>query len=52
MTAGNLGDRLGRKRLLLFAAAGFGVMSVAAAMAPTPELLIAARALQESPAPG
>ncbi len=46
VTAGNMGDRIGRKRLLLFAAAGFGIMSVAAAMAPTPELLIAARALQ------
>lgn len=46
VTMGNVGDRIGRKRLLLIAAAGFGVMSAAAAFAPTPELLIAARALQ------
>lgn len=46
VTMGNVGDRLGRKRLLLLAAAGFGIMSAAAAFAPTAELLIAARALQ------
>ncbi|MFE3458065.1 MFS transporter [Nocardiopsis aegyptia] len=42
---GNLGDRYGRLRLLLIGAAVFGVGSVGAALAPTPELLIAARAL-------
>lgn len=46
VTMGNVGDRIGRKRLLLLAATGFGIMSAAAAFAPTAELLIAARALQ------
>ncbi|MFE7745339.1 MFS transporter [Nocardia sp. NPDC057455] len=43
---GNLGDRIGRRRLLLLGAAGFGIASVLAAWAPTPELLIVARVLQ------
>ena len=42
---GTLGDRVGRRRLLLIGATGFGVVSVAAAFAPTAELLIAARAV-------
>jgi DHA2 family multidrug resistance protein-like MFS transporter len=46
VTMGNIGDRIGRKRLLIIAAIGFGIMSVAAALAPDPNLLIAARALQ------
>lgn len=46
VTMGNVGDRIGRKRLLLLAATGFGIMSVAAALAPDANLLIAARALQ------
>lgn len=45
MTMGTLGDRIGRKRLLLIGAAAFGAASVLAAYAPTAELLIAARAL-------
>nr|WP_308282769.1 MFS transporter [Pseudonocardia nigra] len=45
MTMGALGDRVGRRRLLLVGAAGFGVASALAALAPTAELLIAARAL-------
>ncbi|VXB95373.1 Major facilitator superfamily MFS_1 [Nocardioides sp. AX2bis] len=45
LTMGTLGDRTGRRRLLLVGAAVFGVVSVGAAFAPTPELLIAARAL-------
>jgi DHA2 family multidrug resistance protein-like MFS transporter len=45
VTMGNLGDRIGRRRLLLIGAALFGVASLLAAFAPTPELLIAARAL-------
>ncbi|MCU1479469.1 MAG: major facilitator superfamily 1 [Subtercola sp.] len=40
---GNLGDRIGRRRLLLIGAVGFGAVSIVAAFAPTPELLIAAR---------
>ena len=46
ITMGTLGDRLGRKRLLLIGAAGFLVMSLVGAYANSPELLIAARALQ------
>lgn len=45
VTMGNLADRIGRKRLLLIGSVGFGVSSAIAAFAPTPELLIAARAL-------
>lgn len=46
VTMGNIGDRIGRKRLLLWAALAFGVASAAAALAPTAELLIVARAVQ------
>jgi DHA2 family multidrug resistance protein-like MFS transporter len=42
---GNIGDRYGRLRLLMIGATVFGVGSAAAAFAPTPELLIAARTL-------
>lgn len=45
VTMGNLGDRIGRKRLLLIGAAGFGAASLLAAFAPTAAWLIAARAL-------
>ncbi|GIF07040.1 MFS transporter [Actinoplanes siamensis] len=45
VTMGNLGDRIGRKRLLLFGAAGFAVASVIAAYADNAATLIAARAL-------
>jgi MFS transporter, DHA2 family, multidrug resistance protein len=45
ITMGNLGDRIGRKRLLLIGAAAFGAASVVTAYAPNAELLIAARAL-------
>ncbi|NUO98572.1 MAG: MFS transporter [Nonomuraea sp.] len=45
VTMGNLGDRVGRRRLLLIGAAAFGAASVVTAYAPNPELLIAARAL-------
>ena len=44
VTMGTLGDRIGRRRLLLVGATAFGVASLAAAFAPTPELLLAARA--------
>ncbi|MER5178086.1 MFS transporter [Streptomyces sp. NPDC002896] len=42
---GTLGDRVGRRRVLLLGYALFGVASGAAALAHTPEILIAARAL-------
>jgi DHA2 family multidrug resistance protein-like MFS transporter len=45
LTMGALGDRIGRRRLLLLGAAAFGVASVLAAYAPSAELLIAARAV-------
>jgi DHA2 family multidrug resistance protein-like MFS transporter len=45
VTMGNLGDRIGRRRLLLIGAAAFAAASVAAAFAPTPPTLIAARAV-------
>jgi MFS transporter, DHA2 family, multidrug resistance protein len=44
VTMGMLGDRIGRKRLLLLGAAGFGVASVSAAFSTTPEMLIVSRA--------
>ena len=43
---GNLGDRIGRRRLLLIGAVGFGIASALAAWAVSPEMLIAARVLQ------
>ncbi|WP_280367770.1 MFS transporter [Nocardia wallacei] len=46
VTMGVLGDRIGRRRLLLLGAAGFGVASVLAAWSMSPEMLIAARVLQ------
>lgn len=45
ITMGALGDRIGRRRLLLIGAGAFGVASVLAAFSPTPDLLIASRAL-------
>jgi DHA2 family multidrug resistance protein-like MFS transporter len=45
VTMGTLGDRVGRRRLLLTGAAAFGVTSVLAAYATSPGMLIAARAL-------
>lgn len=45
VTMGNLADRIGRKRLLLIGATGFGFASVLAAFSTSPEMLIAARAL-------
>lgn len=44
ITMGAVGDRVGRRRLLLIGAIGFAVASVAAALASTPTALIAARA--------
>jgi DHA2 family multidrug resistance protein-like MFS transporter len=45
VTMGTLGDRIGRRRLLLIGAAGFAVASVIAAFSTSPGMLIAARAL-------
>ena len=42
---GNIGDRIGRRRLLIIGAVVFGGASALAAFSPTPEMLIAARAL-------
>ena len=45
ITMGTLGDRIGRRRLLLIGAGAFGVGSLLAAFSPSAELLIASRAL-------
>ncbi|MCD6031960.1 MAG: hypothetical protein K0S78_4142 [Thermomicrobiales bacterium] len=45
VTAGTVGDRWGRKRLLLAGVALFGAASLLAAYAPTAEVLIASRVL-------
>jgi DHA2 family multidrug resistance protein-like MFS transporter len=45
ITMGTLGDRIGRRRLLLIGAAAFGAASVLAALSTSAEMLIAARAL-------
>jgi MFS transporter, DHA2 family, multidrug resistance protein len=45
VTMGTLGDRIGRRRLLLVGAVAFGLVSVVAAYASSPGMLIAARAL-------
>jgi DHA2 family multidrug resistance protein-like MFS transporter len=45
ITMGTLGDRIGRRRLLLIGAGAFGLASVFAALSTTAEMLIAARAL-------
>ena len=45
ITMGTLGDRIGRRRLLMIGAVAFGAASVLAAFAPSAGMLIAARAL-------
>jgi DHA2 family multidrug resistance protein-like MFS transporter len=45
ITMGTLGDRIGRRRLLLIGATAFGVVSVLAAFSTSAAMLIAARAL-------
>src|ERR687894_2258427 len=45
ITMGTLGDRIGRRRLLMIGAAAFGLASIFAAFANTAGMLIAARAV-------
>ncbi|MFG3498492.1 MFS transporter [Streptomyces sp. NPDC047928] len=45
VSMGSLGDRIGRKRLLLTGATAFGAVSVLNAYATSPEMMIVARAL-------
>ncbi|MFF8846024.1 MFS transporter [Streptomyces sp. NPDC015127] len=45
VSMGSLGDRIGRKKLLLGGAVAFGAVSVLNAYATSPEMMIAARAL-------
>jgi MFS transporter, DHA2 family, multidrug resistance protein len=46
ITMGNVGDRIGRRRLLMIGSALFGLASVAAAFSTDPTMLIVARAVQ------
>src|SRR5450759_4505610 len=46
LTGAALGDRFGRKRMFLLGLAVFTAASAAAALAPTTELLVIARAIQ------
>ena len=45
ITMGTLGDRIGRRRLLLYGAAGFALASLLAAFSQSAEMLIASRAV-------
>jgi DHA2 family multidrug resistance protein-like MFS transporter len=45
ITMGTLGDRIGRRRLLMIGAGAFGVASIVAAFSTSPEMLITTRAL-------
>lgn len=45
VTMGSLGDRIGRRRLLLIGSTAFGAASLLAAFSPSAEVLILARAL-------
>ena len=46
LVGGSLGDRLGRRRVFMAGLAGFGATSALCAIAPSPELLVAMRAIQ------
>jgi DHA2 family multidrug resistance protein-like MFS transporter len=45
VTMGAVGDRVGRRRLLLVGAGAFGLISILSAISTSPEMLIASRAL-------
>ena len=45
ITMGTLGDRIGRRRMLMIGAGAFGAISIVAAFATSAEMLIATRAL-------
>ena len=45
ITMGTLGDRIGRRKLLMIGAAAFGVVSIMAAFSTSAEMLIVSRAL-------
>jgi DHA2 family multidrug resistance protein-like MFS transporter len=45
VTMGTLGDRIGRRKLLMIGGAAFGLASILAAFSSSPEMLIVARAL-------
>lgn len=45
VTMGAVGDRVGRRKLLLVGAAAFGLISILSAVSVSPEMLIASRAL-------
>jgi MFS transporter, DHA2 family, multidrug resistance protein len=45
ITMGTLGDRIGRRRLLMIGAVAFGLSSLLCAFSTSPEMLIASRAL-------
>ena len=45
ITMGTLGDRIGRRRLLMIGAVAFGLASLLCAFSTSPEMLIASRAL-------
>lgn len=46
LVGGSLGDRLGRRRVFVIGVVGFALASVMCALAPTIEVLVAARGLQ------
>jgi EmrB/QacA subfamily drug resistance transporter len=46
LVGGSLGDRLGRRRVFIVGVVWFAIASAACALAPNPETLIAARAVQ------
>src|SRR4051794_234860 len=46
LVGGSLGDRLGRRKVFMAGLAGFGATSALCALAPSPGLLVGARAIQ------